>query len=405
MLLPDYFEFMCPVKTGSGAKALEHLPVDLGALNARKPLIITEKKSEETGLIKHLVNAFKTSGLTLGIFDGIDGMANMDTVKDLCGLYLDKGFDSIVALGSGKVVNVAKVVNIAVSGNPEDLKRAQGVENIAEPLKPLVIIPDSSGTGKECSGDVDFGGMFFSSKYLMPNLVTIDPRMIKDTTPEKLVTTGMASLTYAAEAYACPKSNPFSGSYAQLVIDFVMTNLLDVVKDSMKEKGMLKHFLENVSSKESRVALVNGTCMAGYVYANTPRGLAAKLGLEIAKNCDVPQGIAMGILLPYVLEYHAHRKGHDLSKIMRPMAGLDLYCSTPEGQRFDSAMGKIRHLQNELYVLSSASIPRTLEDARLPKDSFAGIADKVAMQSPDKDETQACLMILEHAFYGKPVTP
>lgn len=405
MTLPDHFEFMCPVKTGSGSKALEHLPVDLGALNARKPLIITEKKSTEQGLVKQIVNAFKTSGLTLGIYDGIDDMSNMDTVKELCRLYLDKGFDSIIALGSGHGVNLAKVVNIAVSGAPDDLKKSQGLDKITDPLKPFVFIPVSSGTGKECSGEVAFDGMYFSSRYLMPDLVTIDPRMIKDDEPENLVSTAMASLTYAAEAYVCPKSNPFSGGYAQIVIDCVMTNLLDVVKDTLNEKGMIKSLMDRYSAKTPRVALANGACMAGYVYANTPRGLAVKLGLEIAKLCDVNPGIAMGIMLPYVLEYHAHRQGRDLKKIMRPMAGLDLYCSTPEGQRFDSAMGKIRHLQNELFILTSSSIPRTLEDAKLPKDSFKSIAAKVAEQSPDQDVTQACLMILEHAFYGKPVTP
>ena len=39
---PDIvFTFTCPVKTNSGNKALENLPIELSVLNAGKPLIVT----------------------------------------------------------------------------------------------------------------------------------------------------------------------------------------------------------------------------------------------------------------------------------------------------------------------------------------------------------------------------
>lgn len=404
MTLPDSFAFMCPVKTGAGAGALEHLPVDLASFDAARPLIITRKKSEENGLIKKIACAFKTSGLTLGVYDGIDDMAGKETVKDLCGLYLDKGFDSIIALGNGRSVDVAKAVNIAVSGKPEDLKEALETGTLTKPLRPLVYIPTGTGTARECSGEIQLEGKTIVSPYLMPDLVTMDARMLIDEDPEKIIDTALAALTYAAEAFACPKSNPCSGAYAQIVIDAVMNNLMDVVKDSLAQKGFLASLKDRLSGKESRMALTSATCMAGYVYANAPRGLAVDLARELVDMCDVKPGIAMGILLPYVLEYQAHREGRELSKIMRPMAGLDLYCSTPQGQRFDSAMGKIRHLVNELFILTSTSTPRTLEDLRLSFDTLESIAGKVADRRKEEKAGFACMAILEHAFYGKPVT-
>lgn len=405
MTLPDSFSFMCPVKTGAGIRALEHLPMDLASLNAAKPLIITQKISEEQGLIKKITGAFKTSKLTLGVYDGIDSMAGMDTVKALYQLYIDKGFDAIIALGNGRSVDVAKAVNIAVSGKPEDLKIAMDSGTITHPLRPFVYIPTGTGTAKECSGEIVLDGKTIVSPYLMPDLVTMDARMLTDENPEKIIDTALAALTFAAEAYACPKSNPFSATYAQLVIDSVMNNLMDVVSDTITDKGFIASFTQRFSAKDSRMALVSATCMAGYVYANTPRGLAVDLALEIVQACDVKPGMAMGVLLPYVLEYHAHREGRDLARIMRPMAGLDLYCSTPPGQRFDSAMGKIRHLVNELFMLTSSASPRTLEDLRLPFDALETIAGKVADKRQEEGAGLACMMLLEHAFHGKPVTP
>lgn len=402
MLLQENIEFMCPVKVGAGKYALEHLPIDLAASNAKKPLIITTKKHSAEGLVKNLTNAFKTSGLVLGVYDAVDDTPGIETIKTLTQIYMDKGFDSIIALGGGRVADVAKVVNIAVSGSPEDLKKSVGVDNVSEPLRPFVYIPASLGFGGEVSGDAVIGDMSFSSKYLMPNIVTIDPRMLKEEKPENVVNFALAALTKAAEVYADPSSDPFVASYAHLAIDFVMSNLEHVVKNSVAEKGWFGKIINEFNDKKGRIALANASITADSVYANSSNGLARRMGLEISEQCDVKSGIAMGIMLPYVLEYNAYRKGHDSEKLMLPVAGLDVYCRTPVGQRFDSAIGKIRHLQNELYSISSAAIPRTLEDTSLSKSELVKIAEKMADDDYDKD---ACLMILEHAYEGKPVTP
>jgi alcohol dehydrogenase class IV len=234
----------------------------------------------------------------------------------------------------------------------------------------------------------------------MPDIVTIDPRMLKDEEPEKVVCTALAALTYAAESYAAGQHNPFSATYAQLAVDFVMNNLLDVVKESLTPRGKLKALIHEFTDKNAQVALANAACMAGYVYSNTPEGLASKLGRALSAYCDTCEGLLMGILLPYVLEYHAVKNSTDMEKLLLPMAGLDLYCSTPGYQRSATAIGKIRQLQNELYSMTSGQLPRTLEDTRLSKDKLPEIAAK-AME--DKD-VNGCLTILEHAYTGRPVT-
>jgi alcohol dehydrogenase class IV len=142
--------------------------------------------------------------------------------------------------------------------------------------------------------------------------------------------------------------------------------------------------------------------MAGYVYANTTRGLASTLGEQVAEACGISKGIAMGILLPYAMEATVKVKGLDLSSVMRPMAGIESFCCTPEGQRFDYAVGQIRLLQNELFSLTAGRIPRTLEDVKISKKTMEEIAAKVGGRTDGFDK-DLCLMILEHAYDGKPV--
>ncbi|HOV15037.1 MAG TPA: alcohol dehydrogenase, partial [Spirochaetota bacterium] len=50
--MSNYFEFYNPVKICSGQKSLSNLTNELESLNAKKPLIITDKGVEKAGLLK-----------------------------------------------------------------------------------------------------------------------------------------------------------------------------------------------------------------------------------------------------------------------------------------------------------------------------------------------------------------
>lgn len=404
MHLPDYFEFTCPSKTASGNKALDQLATDLSALNAVKPLIITEKSLSERGVIRNITNAFKGSGLTLGIYDGVNGESGVETIKELTGIYNDKGFDSIIAAGGGKVADISKILNIVVSGAPADMKACRGKDKIEKALNPFIYVPTSAGDGMETSREARLGELFFSSFYLMPNIVAIDPRMLVEAGANETVDTAMTALAHCVEAYTENGASPLGVSYAHTAIRFVMDNLLNEVEHALKPKGRLAKLVDGFSFHEERVALANAAVMGGYVYSNLRTGLVHRLGCEISRFSRVSQGDCMALILPCLLEYRAHVKGEDLEKVLVPVAGIERYCATPPGQRFESAMGRIRDLVNELYILTSARVPRTLEDAGVSRERLDEVAALVAAEEVFGYGQKELRLILEHAFEGKPVT-
>ncbi len=402
MKLPEYYEFKCPAKTCSGLKAIEQLPNELSALNSIKPLIITNKNISEKELPEKITDAFKSFGLTLGIYDGVPEKPTVSTIKELTSIFNNGGFDAIIGLGNKHIIDTAKVLNIVVSNKPELINSFEGEDNIPSPLKPFVLISVSTGNGTEVTKEASLDGMQFSSHYLMPDIVVIDPRMLMKESPFDSINTAMAALTHSIEAYTVQPANPLTNTYAHSSINFIMEHLIKVVKNSMKERSKIKEYINEFKIREHRVALTNGASMGGCAYSNAPKGIAHKLGVEISKYCDFPEGICMGIMIQYILEFKSNRKSINLEKLFLPLAGIDLYSSTPEGQRFDSAVGMIRFLQNELYNITSTKIPRTLEDAKIPREKFQEIAENVADDEYDKEK---CLLLLEHAYEGKPVTP
>jgi hypothetical protein len=87
MHLPEHYEFFCPVKINSGNRALEQTPFELDALNARKPLVIARKDDSERGLVDVIVDAFKDSGIAVGIFDGVPVAPDLKLIRELFNIY------------------------------------------------------------------------------------------------------------------------------------------------------------------------------------------------------------------------------------------------------------------------------------------------------------------------------
>jgi alcohol dehydrogenase len=387
MFLPEHYEFSCPMKINSGNRALDHLPFELDTLNARKPFIITGKNAAERGLVDIIIDAFKDSGITIGIFDGVPSLPDLKLIRELFTIYRDRGYDAIIALGGGPMADTAKALNIAVSGEPEDLERCAGDDQIKKHLKPLIIIPTLSGSGYETSRYAFFEGRTYSSHYLMPNLVIIDPRMTIGENAKTTAATSLTALTHAVEAYVFPGKNPLTDSYAYPAIRFVMENLLNVIKNPQDKKGGL--------------ALANAHCLAGCVFSNIEAGVAHKLGKVIGDACHIPHGICMEILLPHVLETQLFEGSGHISDLLLPLAGFDAYAETGADLRAERAIGILYNFQRDLFVASGGAIARTLRDAEVPKEILQDLAKKAVGYGSGGAGMEGYLEILEPAWEGR----
>jgi alcohol dehydrogenase len=256
MVLSKDYEFFCPVKICSGNKALEHLPFELGLLGATKPLVVTNAELVGNKQLKKVLRAFRDSTITLGIVDDIPAEADLQTVHDIAGIYREQKCDAIIAVGGGSVCDTAKVVNLAVSMQTDDLKLFTETGAIKERLKPFVAVLTSAGTGLETTKWATIAGLTFASPFLMPNLVLIDPRMMNVEPVHTTLAMTLTALTQALEVSTCPAKNPLTDMYAYPAIQLIIANLVNV--------------LQHPGDKSGRLALVNAACMAGCASSTFP---------------------------------------------------------------------------------------------------------------------------------------
>ncbi|MCG8570131.1 MAG: iron-containing alcohol dehydrogenase [Spirochaetes bacterium] len=398
--MKEYYEFFCPVKMVVGHKALDHIPYELDSLGAKHPMFITDQGVVSAGLLKHVENAFKNSGMIIGpVFDEVPADSSLTVVNQLASLYQDQSCDSIIAIGGGSVIDTAKGVNIVVSEQATDLMKFTGAGALKKPLKPFIVIPTTAGTGSEVTLVAVIADhekdqkMLFTSYFLLPNLAVLDSRMTLTLPPHLTAATGMDALTHAVEAYSCLGKNPLSDAYAFQAIGLISQHLIPVTK--------------NPQDKERRLQMAQASTMAGIAFSNSMVGLVHTLGHTIGAICHVPHGMAMSILLPFVLEYNLKNDPsgdyqQNISQLLLPLLGDEVYASTKHEYRADKVITYIKRMKEQLYQLTK--MPRTLketgkvEEAQLEEIAQASLGDASITYNPVEVEFKEALAVLKSAY-------
>ena len=391
----NYYEFFCSVKLIVGTRALENIPFELGSVGAKRPLLVTDPGVAGAGLVDTLREILSTGGLEIAAsYDQVPPDSSLAAVREIARRYREADCDSLIALGGGSPIDTAKAANIVASYETEDLLSFSGVGNLPTPLKPLLVIPTTAGTGSEVTyvsivKDEERGVKVpFASPYLMPHAAVLDPRMTLGLPAQITAATAMDAMTHACESFICLAKNPMSDAYASAAVRAVSGNLLEV--------------LERPGDEQGRLALAQGAAMAGIAFSNSMVGLVHALGHSVGALCHVHHGTCMSILLPAVLEYNLPARREAIGELLLPLAGAEVYANTPPAQRAEEAIAHIKWLKDEIHA--RCGLPRTLsETGKVEKSQLEQIAamsldDGSIIFNPVEVDREEALAVLQKAW-------
>jgi alcohol dehydrogenase len=206
--------------------------------------------------------------------------------------------------------------------------------------------------------------------------------------PHITAMTAMDAMTHAVEAFTCLGANPISDAYATGAIRKISENLLKV--------------MDNPSDADGRLELAQASTMAGIAFSNSMVGLVHSLGHSLGAVCHLPHGLCMSLFLPYVLEYNQDVNGERIGELLLPLAGADVYATTPRNERAKKAIATIRHFRDELY--SRCKLPRTLSEtgkvqqSQLEQVAELTIDDGSIIFNPKETDREEALAILKRAW-------
>lgn len=391
----SYYEFFCPVKLIVGARALENIPFELGALGASRPMVVTDRGVAGAGLVDTLREILAVGGVEIAaVYQDVPPDSSLAAVRAIAAAYREAGCDALIALGGGSPIDTAKAANILASEDTDDLLKFSGAGNLPRPLKPLLVIPTTAGTGSEVTyvsivKDEERGVKVpFASPFLMPNAAVLDPRMTLSLPAQITAATAMDAMTHACESFICLAKNPMSDAYAAAAVRAISENLLKVLDAPRDEQG--------------RLALAQGAAMAGIAFSNSMVGLVHALGHSVGALCHVHHGTCMSILLPAVLEYNLPARREAIGELLLPLAGEEVYADTPVPNRPEKAIARLKWLKDEIH--SRCGLPRTLsetgkvERAQLQKIAEMSLDDGSIIFNPVEVSREEALGVLERAW-------
>ncbi len=391
----------------AGHNALEKIPEHLLSMNAKNPMILTDKGVRAAGIVDIVIEAIENKLTIKTIEDEVPPDSDLKVVNQLAGVYREKGCDAIIAVGGGSVLDTAKGINILVSEQADDLMQFTGAGALKRKLNPLIAVPTTAGTGSEVTIAAVIADhennrkMIFGSYFLLPDVAIIDPRMTLTLPPHITAATAMDAMAHAVEAFVMLSKNPLSDAHALEAIRLICRHLPRVIKDP--------------SDREGRLGLATAATMAGIAFSNSTVGMVHTLGHSVGSVCHVPHGTCMAIFLPYGLEYNFHKIEDKIAELLLPLAGEEIYVSTPQKDRARKAIACIRTLNQRLNQATNGAhaicfkeikdregnplVPKTMLD----KIAKTALGDGTIFYNPEEMDYQDCLMTIQAAWEGIPL--
>jgi alcohol dehydrogenase len=390
-MIPQYYEFFCPVKIVSGLKALAQLPYEMDLLGCRRALVITDAGVVGAGLMKRVHSVFEgTNAVIAAVFDQTPTDSSTTVVNRVAQLFTEQACDCFVAVGGGSCMDTAKGANIVVTEGTTDLLKFQGAERLTKTTKPFIAIPTTAGTGSEVTlvavihDDVAHVKIAFTSYRLFPNVAILDPKMTLTMPPKITAATGMDALTHAIEAYYCLQKNPVSDAFAIAAIQLIREFLIRCV--------------EHGDDEQARLAMANAALCAGIAFSNSMVGVVHSLAHACGGVCRVPHGAANAVLLPWGMESNVDKVGPIIAELA-PWLGM-----STQGSSADQAKAAIKAVRNLTMKLKDiCGLPVTLREAGVSEDKLEAIAkaainDGAVTYNPEQVTFDDALAILKKAY-------
>jgi alcohol dehydrogenase class IV len=381
--------FSCPkIVFGKGAlKVLE-------TLEGNKAMIITDKTLLELGIVDKAKAYLEKTGMIVKVFAEIEPEPRIETVLKVAKVVQEFSPDWIIGLGGGSCIDAAKAA-WALYERPdltiEDLNpfNSLGLGRKAR----LAAIPTTSGTGSEATcfivvhDEKTREKIALGNSEILPHLAIVDPDLPASMPPKLTASTGLDVLCHAVEAYTCTWSNPFTDALALSAIKIVFDYLVRSYKEG---------------DYESREKLHIAATLAGMAINNAETSLGHALGHAIGGLFKIPHGIAVGILLPYCLQYECKKSPERCANIARAI-GIE---TTSKVEAAKKLVVAIKDLLKQLGV------PSSFRELGIDENLFQSELTEIAKRAASDDSTLACLRIptLDEyrkislcAYYGRDV--
>ena len=199
--------------------SLKKLPDILAENQSDHVCLISDRGLEKIGVVKKIRDIIEAGGIKCTSYLDVIPNPTVTIVNEATALYKECGATSIVALGGGSSMDVAKAVGVLAKYGGE-ITDYEGNHKVPGPIVPMIAIPTTAGTGSEVTASAvitdesrNYKLSVFSYENL-PKYAVLDPELIMTSPASIAASCGVDALIHAIEAYISTNASPFSDAMA-----------------------------------------------------------------------------------------------------------------------------------------------------------------------------------------------
>ena len=341
-----------------GPGAADEIGYDLQQYDVRRVLVVTDPGVAATGHPERVAERIRKFGIEAVVTDLAHVEPTDESLAAAIGYARDNGpWDAFVAVGGGTAIDTAKAVNLLTTNPGElmdyvNLPVGKGMAP-TEPLKPLVAVPTTTGTGSEsttiCVLDVLAQKVKtgISHARLRPTLAVVDPRLTVTQPSGVTAAAGMDILCHALESYTARPYDSYEAKRPEQRVPYCGSN---PIADMWSEKalsllaGSFRRAVRSGDDEQARGEMALAATFAGLGFGNA--------GVHIPHANAYP-------IAGRVRDFHPD--GYPKDHPMVPH-GMAVALTAPEAFRFTFEAAPERHLRAAELLAPGSSRPAEARD-------------------------------------------
>jgi alcohol dehydrogenase class IV len=308
MTFDKMYQYSFPTTIRFGVGSSKELGDYLLKNNLFQPLIVTDATVRELAFFKQIVDDLKKKNISVEIFSDIHKNPVKSDVYEGTDVYDDTNRNSIVGIGGGAALDVARAIALRVN-HREDLfiydDLIGGDVYVTNDVPHFITIPTTAGTGSEVgrsaiiADDETHQKKILFSPKLLAKIVFVDPLLTMDLPPFITAATGMDALTHNMEAFLAKMPHPMCEGIALEGISLISQSLEKAVNDP---------------DIESRSKMLIASLM-GAVAFQKGLGVVHSLAHPLSSLLDTHHGLANAVNIPYGMEFNIEGFEHKFKRI------------------------------------------------------------------------------------------
>jgi hydroxyacid-oxoacid transhydrogenase len=347
--------------------------VDLGVANA---LVVSDPTVARLAPVRTVVESLESHRIQYALFDRVRVEPTDESFREAIAFAQQGRYGAFVAVGGGSTIDTAKAVNLYTTYPPNDFLDyvnppiGKGLP-VPGPLKPLIAIPTTAGTGSETTGVSIFDLIKMHAKTgianrrLKPTLGLLDPDNTRTMPKEVAASSGLDILSHAVESYT---AMPFTGrprpERPSLRPAYQGSNPISDVW-SLQAMRLVNRFLirasEDPSDDEARANMILAASYAGIGFGNA--------------GVHLPHGMSY----PVSGHVHSYRApGYGVDHPLVPH-GISVILNAPAVFRFTASAAPRRHLEAAEALGADVSGRREQDGGEVLADRITWFMQRLAV--------------------------